>query len=401
MADRRPVVIVGLDCITGLQSARILARRGVPVIGIAADRNHFCARTRSARTVIGAPTAGEPLIRALEQLGSTVGEAFLLPCTDAAVLTISAARTRLDPWYRFVLPDHEVVELLLDKVRFAEHALASGLPVPATFVIRTRDDAQAAATGLDYPAVLKPGVKTALWLAGAKRRAFVVRSPSELLERYAEFGALTDALIAQTWIDGAATSLYSFNGYFDRASIPQATFIARKIRQWPPETGTSSLGEEVRDDEVLAASLHVFGSVAYEGLCYLEMKRDARTGTALIIEPNIGRPTGRSAIAERGGVELLLTAYHDALGEPLPDARTQTFRGVKWIYLRHDLQSALVEARRGRLTLRDWLRSIRGPKTEAVADWRDPWPFLGDMQHAATAAVGGAAAMLRRRIRPA
>jgi predicted ATP-grasp superfamily ATP-dependent carboligase len=388
---------VGLDCITGLQSARILARRGIPVVGLAADPNHFCARTRHTRRVVGGPTSGEPLIRTLEELGPTLGSsAFLLPCTDAAVLTISAARQRLTRWYRFVLPDHETVELLIDKVRFAEHAQASGLPIPATFIIRTREDAEAAAAGLEFPAVLKPGVKTPTWLAGTARRAFVVGSPSELLERHAEIGAWTSALIAQTWVEGAATGLYSFNGYFDRESVPQATFIARKIRQWPPETGTSSLGEEVRDDEVLGTSVRLFDSVRYQGLCYLEMKRDPRTEMALIIEPNIGRPTGRSAIAERGGVELLLTAYRDALGEPLPDARTQTYRGVKWIYLRHDLQSALFEAWRGRLTPLGWVRSIRGSKTEAVGDWRDPWPFVGDLRHAMAAAIRSVSVRLRR-----
>ena len=288
------------------------------------------------------------------------------------------------------------MELLIDKVRFAEHAQAAGLPIPATFIIRTREDAGAAAAGLDFPVVLKPGVKSPTWLAGTTRRAFVVGSPTELVERYAEIEAWTSALIAQTWVDGAATRLYSFNGYFDRASVPQATFVARKIRQWPPETGTSSLGEEIRDDEVLAASLRLFESVGYRGLCYLEMKRDPRTDAALIIEPNIGRPTGRSAIAERGGVELLLTAYRDALGEALPEARTQTFRGVKWIYLRHDLQSALHEIRLGRLTPLGWIRSIRGPKTEAVGDWRDPVPFVGDLRHALAAAIRSASVRLRR-----
>ena len=41
-------------------------------------------------------------------------------------------------------------------------------------------------------------------------------------------------------------------------------------------------------------------------LGYVEAKRDVRTGRHYLIEPNIGRPTGRSAIAEAGGVELLL-----------------------------------------------------------------------------------------------
>jgi D-aspartate ligase len=163
--------------------------------------------------------------------------------------------------------------------------------------------------------------------------------------------------------------------------------VARKIRQWPPQTGTSSLGEECRNDVVLEQALDLFASVGYRGLGYVEMKRDARTGRHYIIEVNVGRPTGRSAIAEAGGVELLYTAYCDAAQLPLPAARTQRYGGAKWIYLRHDLQSALHYWRRGELSLGDWWRSVRGVRGDAVASLRDPLPFVGDLWHAASAVL--------------
>ncbi len=257
-----------------------------------------------------------------------------------------------------------------------------------------RADAEAAAGELAYPAVVKPGLKTARWQAATKAKVFRVEDAAELLATYDRCSAWADVLIAQEWIDGGESDLYSSNVYFDRDSRPQVTFIARKIRQWPVGTGTSCLGQEIRNDAVLDESVRLFGSVAYQGLGYLEMKRDARTGRHFIIEPNIGRPTGRSSIAERGGVELLMTAYRDALGEPLPTARTQRYGGVKWIYWRHDLQAALVAARRGELSPRGWWRSVRGPKIEAVGSWRDPVPFLVDAWR--TLAAGGGRVARRR-----
>jgi D-aspartate ligase len=384
MKPTHPAVVVALDCITGLQTARILAARGVPVIGLAADRRHFCARTRVVERVVEGPTSGDGLVAALERLGPGLGDparggpAVLVPCSDGAVLAISAGRERLAPWYRFVLPAHDVVELLMDKIRFTEHAQSSGLAIPPTRILRTLADAEAAAAELAYPAVVKPGLKTARWQAATRAKVFRVEDPAELLATYDRCSAWSDVLIAQEWIDGSEADLYSSNVYFDRASQPQVTFIARKIRQWPVTTGTSCLGQEVRNDAVLDESVRLFGSVAYQGLGYLEMKRDARSGRHFIIEPNIGRPTGRSSIAERGGVELIMTAYRDALGEPLPEARTQHYRAVKWIYWRHDLQASLVAARRGELSMRGWWRSVRGPKIEAVGAWRDPLPFLVD-----------------------
>lgn len=385
---RAPAVVVGLDCVTGLQTTRLLADRGIPVIAIAANRGHFCVQTRVPRRKVIAPTTGEGLIRALERIGSSLGgdgPAFLLPCTDGAVLTISSARERLEPSFRFVLPPHEVIVRLMDKVAFAEHAQRNGLPIPETVILRTREDAERAARSLEYPVVLKPGLKTQSWLASSRAKVYPTADAGELLEIYDRISGWAPELIAQSWVAGGEDALYSCNAYFDREGRPQATFVARKIRQWPPDTGTSSLGVEVREDSVLQAAVDLFTSAQYRGLAYVEMKRDERTGRLSIIEPNLGRPTGRSAIAERGGVELLLTAYSDALGLPLPTRRVQRYRGVKWIYWRHDLQAAAVAMRRGQLSVRGWWRSIRGPSIEAVASLRDPRPMVAEIAHVAGA----------------
>ncbi len=395
---RHPAVVVALDCITGLQTARILAARGVAVTGVAADPRHYCARTRAVRRVVASPTAGEPLIATLERIGPQVGDparggpAFLLPCSDTSVLSISAARERLSPWFRFVLPAHDLVERLVDKIGFTELAQANGLAIPPTRVLRSRADAEAAASTLAYPVVVKPGLKTARWQAATKAKVFRVDDAAGLLETYDRCAGWTDALIAQTWVDGSETDLYTSNLYFDRASQPQVTFITRKLRQWPIETGTGCLGVEARNDAVLEESIRFFRSLDYQGLGYLEMKRDARTGAHYIIEPNIGRPTGRSATAERAGVELLMTAYRDAFEEPLPEARTQRYEGVKWIYWRRDLQSSLVAVRHGQLSPLAWWRSVRGPRVEAVGSWRDPLPFVLDAWRIAR--------RIGRRIRP-
>lgn len=391
VTDRPPAVIVGLDCITGLQSTRIFTARGIPVVGVVADRNHFCARSRLPVEIVRSPLRGEELVDNLVALGRRLeGPAVLVPCTDASVRAISAGRDRLAGTFRFVLPDHADVERLMDKVGFAEHALASGLAIPPTVIIRSPSDAARAAETLTFPAVLKPDFKGPRWIASTRAKAIQVDSPAELLERYDACRDWADVLIAQAWVPGPETSLYSVNTYYDSTATGRVSFVARKIRQWPLDTGTSCLGEEVRRSDAEAIARDLFSSVPYRGLGYVEMKEDERTGELLIIEPNIGRPTGRSAIAEKGGVELLLSAYRDALGEPLPDAVTQTYRGVKWIYWRHDLQAALVRMRRGELTPGEWLRSVRGPKFEAVFARRDPVPFVADLVNTAAAVARAA-----------
>ena len=373
-------VVVGLDCITGLQTARILAGHQVPVIGISSDPDHYCARTRVCERQLAADTSSEELIQTLVSLGEELPEkAVLVPCTDMSVLLISRNRERLQPWYLMMLPEVETVETLMDKISFFSHANAAGLPIPKTFLLHSRSEAETAAKELDYPTILKPPIKTKQWQENTNAKVFRVSDAEELLQLYDRCSAWADVLMVQEWIEGSDADLYSLNCYFNVESEPLATFVARKLRQWPPRTGTSCLGEEVRNDVVLEESLKLFRGVNYRGLGYVEMKRDRRTGKHYIIEPNIGRPTGRSAIAEAGGVELLYTMYCDLAGRPLPADREQRYGGAKWIYWRRDVQSALFYWRRGELSLREWWRSWRGRKAPAVFSWTDPGPFIADL----------------------
>jgi predicted ATP-grasp superfamily ATP-dependent carboligase len=369
-------IVIGIDCITGLQSARILAKNGVPVIGLAKDPKNFCCKTKVCEKILQVNTASEDLILLLESLGTTLEQkAVLFPCTDMSVLTISRNRRRLTDRYYIALPEPEVVEMLMDKVNFFTYAQQNDLPIPKTFFLRNRVDAEAAAKQISFPCILKPPIKTPTWEKNTKAKVYKVNDQKEFFVMYDQCADWADLLMVQEWIDGKDADLYSCNCYFNASSEPLVTFIARKLRQWPPETGTSCLGEECRNDVVLETSIRLFQSVKYHGLGYLEMKRDQRTGQHFIIEPNIGRPTGRSAIAEAGGVELLYTKFCDLANLPLPANREQKYEGVKWIYFMHDIQSSFYYWRRGELTLRDWWQSIRGSKKFAALSWNDPAPF--------------------------
>lgn len=386
-----PAIIIGLDCITGLQTARLLADRGVPVVGIACRPDHFACRTRVCRQKLFTDTAGEALIETLLRLGPTLeAPGVLYPCTDMSVWQISLHRDELRPWYRFALPDHDVVELLMDKVRFYAFAQEAGLPVPRAFLLHSRREAEQAARELRFPCMLKPPVKTPRWEQNTRAKVFKVHSPEEFLAQYDRCAAWSDVLIVQEWVEGPDSNLYSCNVYFDAHAQPLVAFVSQKLRQWPPESGTGCLGMACRNDVLLETTLRLFRLVRYHGLGYLEMKQDVRTGEQLIIEPNVGRPTGRSAIAEAGGVELHYTMYCDLAGLPLPPNRQQRYEDqVKWIYLRRDLQTAWHEWRRGRLTVGDWWRSLRGRKRFAVLSLRDPLPFLAEIVQVGKALVTG------------
>ncbi|MCB0195447.1 MAG: carboxylate--amine ligase [Anaerolineae bacterium] len=378
-------IVIGLDCLQGLQTARILAHRQVPVIAIAKDPKHHSCRTRVCEKILFADTGDEDLVEKLEILGPKFNQkAVLIPCQDKNVLVISRHRQRLEPWYHIVLPRPEVVEMMMDKVSFYSYARENGFPVPLMFFLYCKRDAEQAATQLVYPCILKPPFRLRTWSKYTKLKGLVANSPDEFLAQYERCCKWSEVLIVQKLIEGPDVNHYTCNCYFDSRGEPIVTFTSRKLRQWQPQTGQACLAEEARNDIVVNETIRLFRSVNFRGLGYLELKHDEHSGEYFIIEPNIGRPTGRAAMAEAGDVELLYTMYCEVAGLPIPANRQQKYERVKWIHLLRDLQAALYHWRRGELTVKEWWLSVRGHKTYAIFSWSDPLPFLAAMFRAIT-----------------
>ena len=350
------------------------------MLGVARDPNGPGTRTRACRRVLVTDTTTEEVVELLERLGPQFDlKPVLFPCLDHSVLTISRYREQLEAWYHVMLPSHEVVELLIDKIAFCRHANQAGLPIPETYFLLSRHDAERAATQLTFPCLIKPRIRSRRWYNHTHLKALKAHDAGEFLDLYDQYARLADGLIAQQWVPGPDACLFSCNCYFDREGGPVASFVSRKIRQWPPETGETSLGQACRDPVVERETFRLFRSVGYRGLGYVELKRNPLTGEYFILEANIGRPTARSALAEASGVELLWTMYCDAAGLPRPPQRKQSETELKWISLRRDILSALHYWRRGDLSLRGWWQSWRGPKVYALLSRSDPAPFFADL----------------------
>ena len=370
-------VLVGLDSLQGLQAARIMANHGVSVIAIAKNPKYHTCKTNVCERIIYTDTTNDELVETLRELGKTLNtKAVLYPCQDNNVLIVSRNRDVLKEWYHIVLPDPEVLEMLMDKTAFYKFAEKEGLPVPQTFMLYSREDAEQASQKLHFPCCLKPPSRPVSWTKHTKQKAFKVQNAKELLSLYDHYHSWIDSLIVQEWIEGSDANNYTCNCYFDHNGELAVTFTTKKIRQWPPGTGQACSSMECRNDAVTEATIKLFRDVNYRGLGYLEMKQDTRTRKYLIVEPNIGRPTGRSASAEAGGVELLYTMYCDALGWTLPENRHQEYREGKWIHLLRDFQSAVYYWRKGELSLNEWRKSVSGTKAYGIFSWKDPLPFL-------------------------
>ena len=385
-----PAVLIGADSATGLQVARLLAARGVPVIGAVRDARHWACRSRALRRVVelGPHQAGpepEGLVLALCNEALFPPGCVLLPCTDQAVLALAAADASvLADRHRLSQPAPGSVMALADKASFALVAERCGVATPRAALVDGGTDLGPTLAPLRLPWVVKPPVKSARWLARAPHKALKIEAgPGDPVAAVATALGWADQLLVQEWIEGPDTALVTCNVYVTPDGRADGAVVSAKLRQWPPHTGTASAAVTVDDPEVAATTVRLLTAAGFHGLGYVELKRRA-AGGLVAIEANVGRPTGRSAMAEAAGVDLHWALYADLAGigrPPLGPAAP----GVVWLHLRRDLQAGLRAWRRGELSPGGWVASLRGPRVvEAVGRWRDPAPFLGDVAATAT-----------------
>jgi len=381
--DMAYVVIVGIDDERGVHIARTMKRHGIPFIGIAIEHKSPGTYAKGYEEILYSNIYDDEFIGVLEKLGPKFDrKAVLIPCYDIAVLLISRNRHRIKDWYHILLPDSETVELIRDKVRFYTYAQDRGFPLPKTYILCSRKDADETSENLTFPCVLKPpDSKSASWRKKTYIKVFKVMNKEEYLSLFDRYHDTGDVLIAQEYIPGGDENLYSCYLYFDASSKPLVAFTSRKLRQWPPETGVGCFAEEVEEKIVEDEAIKMMQSLNFYGICGFEMKKSSETGEFFIIEANIGRPAGRFAHVEGSGVEFLYTLYCDAVGISLPKERVQIFNGVKFIHFRRDLSSFLMYWKRGELTFWNWLKSLRGKKVFALFSWSEPMPFFVDLFH--------------------
>lgn len=380
--DRRPppVVLLGTHCLTGLQASRILWRKGVPVIGVSDKVKRAYCRTRSVKRTIATPEIWDNPIPPLQEIAAQYeARPVLIPCTDEFVWWLNERRKAIGEVADFLLPPHDVLELLSDKARFYRYATEHNLPLPETRIVATLKELELASREMSFPTVLKPPRKSPEWMEVSNNLKVLKVETAEELLQIGKVLLETSHLILQDWVRGPETNSRELCVCFDKQSRPLASLFLKKIRQWPPAVGVSSLAVEVPPDETVSTGLDMLQNLGYAGAGQLEFKKDEESGKLYIIEMNAGRVALNFPLCEACGMEMTYTCYCAAAGLPLPEARTITRPGSKWICWKTDLASVYALRRRGDLTVRDWLRSVRGHKWSADIQLDDLFPLSLDL----------------------
>ena len=370
--QRHPAIVLQVSWANGLDIIRDLAAAGVPLLALDANPRALGLHSRLAAGMV-CPDPGadeEAFIVFLEQLGPRLPRrAVLFPTHDQYVWPISRHAQRLEPWYLIPFSRWETMQRLHDKREQLETAQRVGVDIPKTVFVDSDDDLARGADEIGFPAIFKP-VESLAFKTRFRRHVLEIASRDELLGVYDKVRDC-GTLMLQDIVPGEDRELYTLGSYLDAQSRPLAQFTGHKLRQHPPRFGHVSMAVSLWVPELAEAGLRLLRELGYHGVSQVELKRDPRDGRYRLMEVN-ARHWMWHSLATASGVNLSLSAYRDAIGDPYV-ARRQT-DGLKWVVSLTDARDAFARWRKGDEKLIPWLKSYRGVKVDGLYSLKDPLP---------------------------
>ncbi|SDN54817.1 PIG-L family deacetylase [Geodermatophilus sp. DSM 45219] len=287
--------------------------------------------------------------------------------SDDDLLFVSRHRDELSPALRFVVPDADLVEKLVDKAAFQELAEQAGLPVPRGQVLDLArpvlDDR------LTFPLVVKPLRREPCWDVRTAAKAAVVGDRGELDALVDELAAHHAQLILQQPVPGPETRMESHHVYVDSSGQVAAEFTGRKVRTHPMAMGHSTAVVTSDAPDVARLGREIVAALDLRGVAKLDFKRDA-DGRLWLLEVN-PRFSLWHHVGAAAGVNIPAVVRADLLGLPRPP-RSTARPEVAWCRVDRDYLAAREEG----MHPVTWLRWVAAAGTTPPLDLTDPLPAL-------------------------
>lgn len=359
----------------GLAVVRSLGRQGVPVWTLESDFEFMGSASRYSRNSLRWPAGSE-----LEQLDCLFSLAArhrldgwtLFVTSDEPAMLVSRHHAALSTHFRLTIPPWDRLRWAYDKRLTYRLAAEIGVGHPRTFYPKTPNEL----LNLDvaFPVILKPAFKKRL-NRFTRDKAWRAADRQTLATRYAEAVELvgSDAVMVQELISGGGEAQFSYAALC-ADGITLASVTARRTRQYPVDFGRSSSFVETCDEPGLEEpARRLLAAMRYTGLVEVEFKYDQQDGRYKLLDVN-PRPWTWQGLCAAAGVDFPYLLWRSIHGEDVPELRGRP--GLRWVRLSTDVAAASSEIWRGRLSLRAYLRSLKGPLEFAAFAADDPVPAL-------------------------
>jgi predicted ATP-grasp superfamily ATP-dependent carboligase len=388
-----PAVVLGIDTPIGLAIIRDLGAHGVKVVGIGRSVSAVGMYSRYLHEGVVRADGEAGLIEQLCALGKRLGHGCLFAISESDIALLNRYRERLGV-FKLMFADEARMTRVLNKAQTYAAAAKVGVRVPRTEQPCSMADVVVLGATLRFPVVLKwanpNNVVRILAAAGlALDKTHYCYSADELagyLQPYETAGIYP---LVQEYCVGYGLGQFVLM----HEGAAHYNFQHRRVHEWPPEGGFSSLCESVPltcHVQLMAKSIALLRELGWEGIAMVEYRHDPSTGESALMEIN-GRFWGSLPLAYHAGASFPWLSYRlFAMGETVTQQPyrsgmrcrfmiPETKRLLRILFQKDRIADRNVSFRR-LPELLVYLADFFRPQTRYyVFEWRDPGPFFADL----------------------
>lgn len=356
---------------SGYGVIRSLSGYNIPIVAFKTKTFNFEAGTRLCNKIFAFNDIHHLYDMLMSYAQTQSQKPVLYLTSDKYVYFISENITEISKSYQIDFPDKDTINILMNKLNFTQFAIKNNLKIPKTTDLSEITKIQIFKNKLDFPLVLKPWLRTDKWNKNIKEKGFLLNDYNKLEEVFEKIKKIEKNILIQEYIPGGDDHIYYCLTYYDQQSNCISAFTGRKIRQWPIKTGSTATTIACDNDTIKKETMKIFDLLNYKGFGSFEYKKHAITGEYYIMEPTVGRLNQQEYVATLNGNNLPLIAYNSLTKAGL-DPILPTKKPVIYIDEISELRSAFKYLKEGNLSIKEWLKSLKGYKAYRYCNLNDP-----------------------------
>ena len=310
-----------------LAVVRALGRKGVPVTVGESTRLNTAAFSRYCNCAKVYPSPffkqSEFVDFILKELSSHSYQ-MLLAMEDKTLELLTPFHSDISKHTYFPSVDHEKLLFTRSKDKILKLAEEKGIPIPKTWYIDHLSQIDDLKDILPYPVVIKPRKSS-----GAVGIVYP-ETPDTFKKQYISVHEKFPFPIIQERIprEGAG---YGASFLMDEQGRVKASFVHKRLREFPISGGASTLRESVRHDDIRDMAFSLLKALDWFGVAMVEFKIDPRDGIPKLMEIN-PRFWGSLSLAIESGVNFPYLLYQMSRGQDVkPVEQYQIGKRCRWL----------------------------------------------------------------------
>jgi D-aspartate ligase len=376
-----PVLLLKLGCYPlhhgTVGAIRSFGRLGVPVFGVHESENSPASKSRYLKgCAFGVLSVSDPAacLERIIQIGQRIGrQSLLIPTDDAGAILLAEQQDVLRPYFLFPEQQTSLARTVAAKDKLYRLCRNCGIPTPSTAIISNTDDLYRVLQSGKFPLVLKNAHP---WLSpDGVRSTMLIYSVEAALDYWHKLNKKSQCkMIVQEYIPGEYSEDWIYNGYHNAGGMPVVGFTGRKLRSFPPYTGSLSFGMSIHNVELVEIVRHLTTALRYNGVIDLDFRFDKRDGKYKLVDFNPRVGAQFQLFRNDAAVDVVRAMHLDLTGRDVPSG--MQVDGREFISEIFDPRSFLIYRKNKEVSFRRWLAEFWRSEERAWVAWDDLRPFV-------------------------